>query len=115
MHRDKPDVPAGLADLLDETALELESHMQKEEAILFPMMQRGGHPMIGQPIGMMRHEHDSHGAQLRALDALTTGGVPPAGACTTWRALYAGTRKLTDDLMEHIHLENNMLFPRFGA
>ncbi|MBL6078179.1 DUF542 domain-containing protein [Belnapia sp. T18] len=90
-------------------------HMQKEEQVLFPLMRRGGHPMIGHPIGMMRHEHDSHGAQLRTLDALTTGGVPPAGACNTWRALYAGTRKLTDDLMEHIHPENNALFPRFGA
>lgn len=115
VHGDRPEAPHGLAELLSEIAAELEEHMQKEEQVLFPLMRRGGHPMIGQPIGMMRHEHDSHGAQLRTLDALTTGGVPPAGACNTWRALYAGTRKLTDDLMEHIHLENNVLFPRFGA
>lgn len=115
VHGDRAEAPHGLAALLSEIAGELEEHMQKEEQVLFPLMRRGGHPMIGQPIGMMRHEHDSHGAQLRALDALTTGGVPPAAACNTWRALYAGTRKLTDDLMEHIHLENNVLFPRFGA
>jgi iron-sulfur cluster repair protein YtfE (RIC family) len=60
---------------------------------------------------MMRHEHDSHGAQLRALDALTRNGVPPADACNTCHALYAGTRKLTDGLMEHIHLDNKLLFP----
>ena len=115
VHCDRAEAPHGLAALLAGIAAELEEHMQKEEQVLFPLMRRGGHPMIGHPIGMMRHEHDSHGAQLRALDALTTGGVPPAAACNTWRALYAGTRKLADDLMEHIHLENNVLFPRFGA
>lgn len=115
VHGDRAEAPHGLAELLSEIAAELEEHMQKEEQVLFPLMRRGGHPMIGQPIGMMRHEHDGHGAQIRALEALTTGGVPPAGACNTWRALYTGTRKLTDDLMEHIHLENNVLFPRFGA
>jgi regulator of cell morphogenesis and NO signaling len=115
VHGDNPAAPRGLAALLETLAAEMESHMQKEEQVLFPPMRRGGHPMIGQPIAMMRHEHDDHGETLRALEALTDGGVPPAGACNTWRALYAGTRKLTDDLMEHIHLENNVLFPRFGA
>jgi regulator of cell morphogenesis and NO signaling len=115
VHGDNPAAPRGLAALLETLAAEMESHMQKEEQVLFPLMRRGGHPMIGQPIAMMRHEHDDHGETLRALEALTDGGVPPAGACNTWRALYAGTRKLTDDLMEHIHLENNVLVPRFGA
>ncbi|MFC7736337.1 iron-sulfur cluster repair protein YtfE [Roseomonas sp. GCM10028921] len=115
VHGDKPEAPRGLADLLEEMGLELESHMQKEEAVLFPMMRDGGHPMIGHPVAMMRHEHDDHGEHLRALEALTNNGEPPAGACNTWRALFAGTRKLADDLMEHIHLENNVLFPRFGA
>jgi regulator of cell morphogenesis and NO signaling len=115
VHADKPDVPRGLAKLLETMETELEEHMQKEEQVLFPLMRKGGHPMIVHPIGMMRHEHDNHGEHLRALDALTTGGVPPAGACNTWRALYAGTTKLTNDLMEHIHLENNILFPRFGG
>ena len=115
VHADKPDVPRGLAALLETMAEELESHMQKEEQMLFPLMRRGGHPMIVHPIGCMRHEHDHHGEHLRALEKLTNAGTPPEGACNTWRALYAGTRKLTDDLMEHIHLENNILFPRFGG
>jgi len=115
VHRDKPDCPHGLADLLETMAAELEDHMQKEEQILFPMMARGGAPMIGQPISVMRHEHDNHGEHLRALAALTNDATPPDGACNTWRALYAGIRKLEDDLMQHIHLENNVLFPRFGA
>lgn len=115
VHRDKPGCPHGLADLLAEMSVELEDHMRKEEEILFPLMLRGGAPMIVHPIAVMRHEHDGHGAHLRALEELTNEGDPPAGACNTWRALYAGTRKLTDDLMEHIALENNVLFPRFGA
>lgn len=115
VHGDREDAPVGLAGVLGELAAELESHMQKEEQVLFPMMRAGGHPMIVHPIGAMRHEHDDAGAQLRTIDGLTNGGVPPEGACNTWRALYAGTRKLADDLMEHIHLENNLLFPRFEA
>jgi regulator of cell morphogenesis and NO signaling len=113
VHGDKKGAPVGLASVLEELAAELESHMQKEEQILFPMMRRGGHPMIQHPIGAMRHEHDGAGELLRQVDHLTDGGTLPEGACNTWRALYAGTRKFSDDLMEHIHLENNVLFPRF--
>ena len=113
VHAANPDVPAGLSDLLTRMEAELGDHMAKEENVLFPMMRRGGHPMIGQPIAMMRDEHDDHGEHLEAMDRLTHGGVAPAGACNTWRALYAGTRKLAEDLTEHVHIENNILFPRF--
>lgn len=113
VHADNPDVPTGLADLLATMAAELGDHMAKEENVLFPMMRRGGHPMIAQPIAMMRDEHDDHGEHLEQMDRLTHGGVPPAGACNSWRALYAGTRKLAEDLTEHVHIENNILFPRF--
>ncbi|PWC28786.1 iron-sulfur cluster repair protein YtfE [Teichococcus aestuarii] len=115
VHGEHPLAPRGLADLLERMAAELEDHMQKEERILFPLMRQGGHPMIGQPISVMRAEHDDHGGHLQALEGLTQSGVPPEGACNTWRALYAGTRKFADDLMEHVHLENNVLFPRFSA
>jgi regulator of cell morphogenesis and NO signaling len=115
VHRERADVPKGLADLLDETALELEQHMQKEEAVLFPMMQRGGHPMIGMPISMMRHEHDGHGENLERLAALTNDFTPPEDACRTWRALYGGLQHLREELMLHIHAENNILFPQFGS
>jgi regulator of cell morphogenesis and NO signaling len=113
VHGDHPQAPKGLAALLAAMEAELLDHMAKEEEVLFPLMRRGGHPMIGHPIGMMRHEHDGHAEHLRALDRITTGGVPPEGACNSWRALYAGTRKLADDLVEHMHIENNILFPRF--
>ncbi len=115
VHRDHPKVPTGLAAALEDMLRELEAHMQNEELVLFPMMRDGGNPMIGQPIDRMRIEHDEHGERLRALELLSDYGKSPEGACPTWRALYAGTRKLTDDLMEHIHLENNILFPRFVA
>ncbi len=113
VHRDHPHVPIGLADQLETMEQELLDHMAKEEQILFPLLKQGGHPMIGHPIGMMRHEHVSHGAQLDRLATLTHQHQPPAGACNTWQALYAGTARLTEDLIAHIHLENNLLFPAF--
>jgi regulator of cell morphogenesis and NO signaling len=115
VHRDHGSVPAGLAAQLEEMRNELESHMLKEESILFPLMRSGGNPMIVHPIARMRDEHDEHGERLRALEAVTHGLTLPDDACPTWRALYAGLRKLIDDLMEHIHLENNILFPQFGT
>jgi regulator of cell morphogenesis and NO signaling len=107
--------PAGLADLLARMQTELESHMQKEEQVLFPLMLRGGHPMIVHPIAMMRHEHDDHGEALKELAGLTNDLTLPEGACNSWRALYAGLAKLVEDLTEHMHIENNILFPRFGG
>lgn len=109
-HSQHPDVPHGLADHLQAMAHELLSHMEKEEQILFPLIKRGGHPMIAQPIAVMRQEHVQHGKQIARLNALTAGQRAPADACTTWRALYHGITQLMDDLMQHIHLENNVLF-----
>ena len=113
VHRDHPQVPQGLADHLETMEQELLAHMTKEEQILFPLLKQGGHPMVVHPIGMMRHEHVSHGAQIERLAELTQQHQPPAGACNTWQALYAGTARLTEDLIEHIHTENNLLFPAF--
>ena len=113
VHRDHPDVPAGLADLLEQAYQELTDHMAKEEEILFPMMRRGGSGMAQYPIRVMRQEHQGHGQMIDALMARTHDATPPQGACTTWRALYAGLATLVDDLMQHIHLENNQLFPAF--
>jgi regulator of cell morphogenesis and NO signaling len=115
VHRDHPAAPHGLADRLERMVGELEDHMQKEEQILFPLMRRGGHPMISQPIYVMTAEHDDHGGNLRELERLTNDFEPPDGACTTWRALYAGTQKFVENLTNHIHIENNVLFPRFNA
>lgn len=115
VHRENPLVPAGLADLLETMQQELLSHMEKEEAILFPMLQAGGNPFVRQPIAMMRAEHVDHGAMLEKLAARTNDATPPEGACNTWRALYAGIAQFHDDLINHIHLENNLLFAQFDT
>ena len=115
VHGSNPEAPKGLADFLDEVAESLEEHMQKEEQILFPMFRNGGHPMISHPIAMMRMEHDDHASNLDNLLALTNGLKAPEGACGSWRALYEGLGELRSELREHIRIENEILFPRFGA
>ena len=113
VHAEHPAVPRGLADVLKVMSAELEDHMQKEEQILFPAMKMRDGFGLNAPISMMRHEHDGHGEQLARVDELTNGATPPADACRSWQALYTGIAKLTHDVTEHIHLENNVLFPRF--
>jgi regulator of cell morphogenesis and NO signaling len=113
VHAGHPHAPHGAADLLTQMAGELEVHMKKEELILFPMMRRGGNPMIAQPIASMLADHDDHGVLLHRLEEIMYDFDVPEEACPTWRALIVGAEKLRDDLMEHIHIENNVLFPRF--
>jgi len=112
VHDGHPQAPHGLAEHLRHVAGELEVHMKKEELILFPAMGRVAGGLDG-PITQMRHEHDGHGEQLRKLEEIVQGFALPDDACRSWRALYAGAAKLVDDVMEHIHLENNVLFSRF--
>ena len=114
VHGDREDCPNGLTDHLEAMAQELDSHMRKEELVLFPMITQGRGGMANMPIAAMRAEHDDHGSELRRLDALTQGITPPRDACTTWRALYTGLRSFRDDLIQHIHTENNILFERFA-
>ena len=113
VHRDNPNTPHGLADALETMEQELLTHMHKEEAVLFPMLRAGGNSFVSQPIAMMRHEHNDHGEALEHLASLTNDITPPMGACNTWRALYTGLAQLREDLINHIHLENNILFPQF--
>ena len=113
VHRDNPNTPHGLAAALETMEQELLMHMHKEEAVLFPMLRAGGNSFVSQPIAMMRHEHNDHGEALEHLAQLTNDITPPMGACNTWRALYTGLAQLREDLINHIHLENNILFPQF--
>lgn len=110
VHGGRPECPRGLGDHLADMQQELESHMMKEEQILFPMLRRVTPDQVMAPISMMRFEHDQHGDALRQIENLTNDITPPPDACNTWRALYAGLRQLREDLMQHIHLENNVLF-----
>ena len=113
VHAANPKVPRGLADLLQKLIGEFEVHMKKEELILFPMMKSSSGRGPGGPIAQMRLDHDDHGALMRQMEEMTDQFTPPEGACRSWQALYAGAAKFMDDFMEHISLENNILFPRF--
>lgn len=113
VHAGHPEAPHGLADTLEAIQAELDEHMQNEETELFPLMQQQHNGGGALPIAQMRHDHDRHGELLGRLDTVAKGFVLPGGACRSWAALYGGTAKLVDDVMEHIHLENNVLFPRF--
>ena len=113
VHGDHPEAPRGLAAALVAVQGELEVHMKKEELILFPAMRRGPKEGIGEPIAVMRHDHDDHAQSIRRLEELTNGFKAPDGACGSWRGLCAGVEKFCDDLREHISVENEVLFPRF--
>ena len=115
LHANKPGVPAGLADSLQQALGELEVHMRKEELILFPAMRRQGAGPLDEPIARMRDDHTDHGGLLERIAALTDDFTAPEDACGSWRALYTGAAQFRDDLIEHIHLENNVLFPRFES
>jgi regulator of cell morphogenesis and NO signaling len=112
VHADKPNVPKGLTKYLTMLHDELSSHMMKEERILFPMIKEGMGSQAMGPISVMESEHDDAGELLEVIKHITNGVTPPPEACTTWKAMYNGINELIDDLMEHISLENNVLFPR---
>lgn len=112
VHGDKPECPRGLAEHLKNVHENLDEHMSKEEQVLFPMLRAGAGGQARMPVGVMEREHDEHALDLQRTRELTTDLVPPPPACTTWRALYLRLSELERDLMEHIHLENNVLFPR---
>ncbi len=113
VHAKKTSCPHGLADALEQLNAELRQHLAKEEQVLFPAIRSGTRgPHVQMPIRVMMQEHDDHASGLQRLRELATDFDPPPEACATWRALYAGLAKLEAELMEHIHLENNVLFPR---
>jgi regulator of cell morphogenesis and NO signaling len=112
VHAEKTTVPTGLATHLDQLHAETLAHLQKEETILFPMIRRGQGRSCGGPIQVMEAEHRDVGAALERVRSLTANLSAPPEACTTWRALYLGLGQLEKEFMEHIHLENNILFPR---
>lgn len=106
-------------------AQELSLHMMKEEMVLFPYIVRmeeaaiASEPVLPAPFGTvqnpiaaMAREHDSAGDLLRSLRTLTNGYTPPANACVSYKTLYAALGEFEQDLHQHIHLENNLLFPR---
>lgn len=111
--------------LFHEIANELNMHMQKEEQILFPFIKeiakakkegiRLSPPPFGSiqnPINMMEMEHTDAGEILFKIKDLSNNHTPPEGACNTFKALYSKLEEYQNDLFQHIHLENNILFPK---
>jgi regulator of cell morphogenesis and NO signaling len=106
-------------------AQELGMHMMKEEVVLFPYILRMEEAVIANesvlpppfgsvqnPINMMEQEHDSAGSALRTMRQASNGYIAPAEACVSYQALYRALAGFEADLHQHIHLENNILFPR---
>ena len=113
VHGDKdPERLPRLVQAVLELKAELESHMLKEEGILFPMIRDGRGTGADGPIAVMVREHEEAGELLRLIRELTNNYTLPAEACNTWQALWRGLEALETDLHDHIHLENNILFPR---
>ena len=111
-HGAKPECPRGLAAHLDAVHASVLDHLRKEEQILFPMIVAGMGSRASAPVHVMELEHEHHGEDLRGIRRLTNDLTAPPSACPTWRALYLGLQQLEEELMEHIHLENNVLFRR---
>lgn len=111
--------------VLAELDEELIHHLGKEEHVLFPYISKmeaaqtggGAQPevcfgTVANPIAMMTSEHDAAGAMMAELRRLSLDFTTPVGACPTYLAYYAGLKEFEHDLHQHIHLENNILFPR---
>lgn len=112
-----------IADLVAEIINEMKDHMLKEERILFPYIKSlsdakktGEAPealfgTVENPVRMMEHEHDVVGVLIQKINELSSNYTPPADACTTYKLSFAKLKEFEEDLHQHIHLENNILFP----
>jgi regulator of cell morphogenesis and NO signaling len=116
---------AGIEGLFLDLGQEMYGHMQKEEQILFPYIEtleratvekrKPEPPFFGSarnPIHMMMQEHDSAGELLREMRKLSAGYQAPKEACESYRELYRALEEFEADMHTHVHLENNILFPR---
>jgi regulator of cell morphogenesis and NO signaling len=118
VHGSKAPSLTRLAALVTALSADLRAHMAKEEIVLFPAIrgiERGpDRPAVSLavPLLVLEDEHDRAGAMLADLRATADGYVPPAWACATFRALYQGLSELESTMHIHVHLENNVLFPR---
>jgi regulator of cell morphogenesis and NO signaling len=116
---------AGIRATLGALAQELTTHLLKEDTVLFPHIVRMEESVIQKepvlpppfgtvrnPVAMMMHEHDDAGAALRELHRASSGYTAPPDACVSYQTLYRALAEFERDLHQHIHLENNVLFPR---
>ena len=115
----------GIRETFGWVSQELMTHMMKEEMVLFPYIERMEESVIQHepvlpapfgsvqnPVALMEHEHDSAGAALRSMRKASSDFTPPTDACISYQTLYKALAAFEADLHQHIHLENNILFPR---
>ena len=114
-HATDPNTPHGLTHALESMIAELEAHMREEEEIVFPEIRAGHGARAARAIPGLRAAHDGQEAALNRIAAITHGFRLPDYACQSWRRLYYGLGKLVEDLDEHMHLENEVLFPRLRS
>lgn len=125
VHGDRHPELLEIRDLFLEAADALTAHMKKEELILFPYIKameeadkshftlsvpHFGH--VKNPITMMEDDHDSEGERFRKISKLSDSYTTPADGCQTYKVAYAMLKEFEEDLHTHIHLENNILFPK---
>ena len=123
VHGERHPETVEVAKVFNELLSELNHHMMKEENILFPyvkslLKKEAGlsdmhfQAFVSQPVRVMEMEHDHAGEILKKLSELTSEYTPPVDACNTYKAAYANLGSMEDDIHFHIHLENNILFPK---
>lgn len=122
VHGDRHPETVRVAHLFDKIKGDLEEHMEKEEKVLFPyiraLAQNGVLPhaypfaSVTMPVRNMMTEHEMAGDDMEAIRVLTNNFTPPADACTTYRIAYQELEAFEQDLHKHVHLENNILFPK---
>lgn len=109
---------ARIRAVLFELREELLAHMMKEERVLFPMIEAlemgaaSARVTMATPIGCMAAEHEDAGLMLEELKVLTRAFTPPDDACGSYRTLYRSLEELDRDLRVHMHVENDIVFPR---
>jgi regulator of cell morphogenesis and NO signaling len=114
-----------IREIFFRSAEELEGHMQKEELVLFPVirqmaqakqenkpMERPHFGTVQNPVAMMEHEHETVGEWFKEIARISGNYTPPEDGCTTYRVGFATLKEFEEDLHKHIHLENNILFPK---
>lgn len=121
VHGEKEPRLLQIKDIFLALSAELTTHLRKEEQVLFPMIRQleasTTLPIfhcgtVANPIARMTMEHDGAGVALAQLRELTDDFTPPAWACNTYRALLDALLRFEQDMHQHIHKENNVLFPR---
>ncbi|MFB9119600.1 iron-sulfur cluster repair di-iron protein [Bergeyella porcorum] len=125
VHGDRHPELLEIKSLFDASAQDLSAHLKKEELVLFPFIRNMVKAKLEQlplpqphfgtienPIAMMKEEHSVEGERLRKIAELTDEYLPPADACNTYKVTFAMLQEFEDDLHRHIHLENNILFPK---